>query len=123
MKSEKHIRVAKFLLSNDGIYISDLETLTDVSKSIFKTMEKNGILKIVEKSIERNPFATKKVELDKPRRLTEEQKNCFNGIVEDIENNQYSKNLIFGITGSRQNRNLFTIDWKSVRKAEKQRLF
>lgn len=123
LKSEKHIRVAKFLINNNGIYISDLEILTDVSKSIFKTMEKNGILKIIEKPIERNPFATKKVERDKPRKLTKEQKVCFDGIVEDIERNQYSKNLIFGITGSRKNGNLFAINRKSARKTEKQRLF
>jgi len=103
LKSEKHIRVAKFLLNNDGIYISDLEILTDVSKSIFKTMEKNGIIEIVEKQIERNPFASKNVERDKPRNLTDEQKECFYGIAEDIEFDQYSKNLIFGITGSRKN--------------------
>lgn len=110
LKSEKHIRVAKFLTNNDGIYISDLEILTDVSKSVFKTMEKNGLIEIVEKPIERNPFATKKVERDKPRDLTDEQKECFYGIAEDIEFNQYSKNLIFGITGSRKNGNLFTIN-------------
>lgn len=103
LKSEKHIRVVKFLLNNDGIYISDLEILTDVSKSVFKTMEKNGIIEITQKPIERNPFATKKVERDEPRKLTEEQKKCFDGIAEDIEKNQYSKNLIFGVTGSRKN--------------------
>lgn len=122
LKSEKHIRVAKFLLNNDGIYVSDLELLTDVSKAVFKTMEKNGIIEIIEKTIERNPFAMKKVERDQPRNLTEEQKNCFYGIAEDIEYNQYSKNLIFGITGSRKNRNLFAINSKSIGKAEKQLL-
>lgn len=103
LKSEKHIRVAKFLLENDGIYISDLEILADVSKSILKTMEKNGIIEIVEKPIERNPFARKTVEKDEPREFTEEQKKCFDEIVQDIENEKYSKNLIFGITGSRKN--------------------
>lgn len=101
LKSEKRIRVAKFLLNNDGIYRPDLEILMDVSQAIIKTMEKNGLLEIVERPIERNPFATKKAKSDMPRKLTEEQKNCFDGIAEDIEENQYSKNLIFGITGSR----------------------
>ena len=77
----------------------------------------------MEKPIERNPFASKHVEEDKPRNLTEEQKNCFYGIAEDIEEETYSKNLIFGITGSRKNRNLFAIDFQSIGKAEKQRLF
>lgn len=100
LKSEKQIRVAQFLLNNDGIYLPDLEILTDVSRSVLKTMEKNGILEIVEKSMERNPFMAKKVEKDSPRILTEEQKKCFYGILEDIKGNRYSKNLIFGVTGS-----------------------
>lgn len=123
LKSEKHIKVAKFLLDNDGVYSPDLEVLTDVSQSIFKTMEKNGLLEIVEKPIERNPFATKKIEPDSPRNLSQEQKNCFDGIAEDIETNQFSKNLIFGITGSRQNRNLFTINWKGSRKRKDSHCF
>lgn len=118
LKSEKQIRVAKFLLNNDGIYTPDLEVLTEVSQSIFKTMQKNGIIEIIEKPIERNPFATKRLESDMPRKLTDEQKNCFDGIAEDIEANQYSKNLIFGITGSRKNRNLFTINCKSPTKGK-----
>lgn len=106
LKSEKHIRVAKFLLNNDGTYCQDLEILADVSKSVLKTMEKNGIIEIIEKPIERNPFATKNIERDKPRDLTKEQKKCFDGIAEDVEQEKYSKNLIFGITGSRKNRNI-----------------
>ena len=123
IKSEKHMRVAQFLLQNDEIYAPDLEVLTEVSKSILKTMEKNGILEIIEKPIERNPFATKKVEKDEKRVLTKEQQHCYYGIVEDIENNQYSKNLIFGITGSRKNGNLFAIDCESLGKTAKRRLY
>ena len=111
LKSEKHIRVAKFLCENDGIYGSDLELLTDVSKSILKTMEKNGIIEIVEKPMERNPFANKKVEPDEPRILNAEQKECFDEIAQSIEKSQYSKSLIFGVTGSRKNGNLFAINW------------
>ena len=100
IKSDKHIRVLKFLFENDGTYISDLEILTDVSKSIFKTLEKNGYVEIVEKQIERNPFVNKKIEKDVPRVLNEEQKRCFDAINFAIENNEFSKNLIYGITGS-----------------------
>lgn len=101
LKSEKHIKVAKFLIDNDGTYISDLEILTDVSKAVFKTMEKNGIIEIVEKQIQRNPFSRKNIEKDSPRELTEEQKKCYYSIEDDIEYNKYSKNLIYGVTGSR----------------------
>ena len=37
------------MLQNDGIYSPDLEVLTETSLSIFKTLEKNGYIEIVEK--------------------------------------------------------------------------
>lgn len=123
VKSEKQIRAIRFLLENDGIYKADLEMLADVSHAVLKTLEKNGIIEIVEKPIERNPFLHKNVERDRPKELTEEQKNCFYGIAEDIEFGSFSKNLIFGITGSRQNGNLFAINCQGIGKAEKQRLY
>ena len=123
LKSEKQIRAIKFLQENDKIYISDLEVLADVSHSVIKTMEKNGLIEIVEMPIERNPFIGKQIKMDEPKKLNENQKFCYYGIAEDIEENKYSKNLIFGITGSRKNRNIFTINFKSYKNAEKQLLY
>lgn len=100
IKRDTHIKVLRFLEKNDGVYISDLETVTEVSKAVFKTLEKNGYIKIVEKQIERNPFVNKKIEKDNPKKLTEEQQKCFDGINFCIQNNEFSKNLIYGITGS-----------------------
>lgn len=100
IKSDKHIRVLKFLIENDGTYISDLEILTDVNRSVFKTIEKNGYIEIVEKQIERNPFVHKNIEKDKPRVLNEEQKKCYDSIMFSIDNDEFSKHLIYGITGS-----------------------
>ena len=100
IKSEKHIRVLNFLEKNDGIYKSDLELLADVSSSILKTLEKNGYIKIEEEKLERNPFIGKNVKHDNNKTLTDEQKICFNSINKSIENNTFSNNLIYGITGS-----------------------
>ena len=100
IKSEKHIRVLRFLEENDGIYSPDLEAFTDVSHGVIKTIEKNGYIEIVEKQIERNPFINKEIERDTPKILTEEQQRCFDGINFCIECNEFSKNLIYGITGS-----------------------
>ena len=100
IKSEKHVRVLTFLEQNDGIYISDLEILADVSKAIFKTLEKNGYIEIIEGKIERNPFINKNIEKDEQKKLNQEQQKCFDGINLSIEKNEFSKNLIYGITGS-----------------------
>ena len=62
IKSDKHIKVLRFLEKNDGIYISDLEQITEVNRSVFKTIEKNGYIKLVEKQIERNPFINKNID-------------------------------------------------------------
>ena len=100
IKSEKQKRVLKFLEKNDGIYLPDLEIITDVSKAIIKTLEKNGFLKIEEMQIERNPFINKNVVKDTKKILNEEQKRCFDSINFCIENNEFSRHLIYGITGS-----------------------
>lgn len=43
LKSEKHIKLLNFLCTNDGMEISDLEAITDVSKNIMGTLEKRRL--------------------------------------------------------------------------------
>lgn len=100
IKSEKQKRVLNFLLENDGVYSTELEALADVSHSIIKTLEKNGFLEIVPNVIRRNPFINKNIVRDKSKILTDEQQICFNGIKKDIDENKFSCNLIYGVTGS-----------------------
>ncbi len=45
LKSEKQIRILKFLLENDSVLVSDLEIFADTSRAIIKTLEKNGYIK------------------------------------------------------------------------------
>ena len=103
IKSEKQKRILEFLLQNDGIYSPDLEVLTETSLNIFKTLEKNGYIEIVEKQIERNPFMNKNIEKDEPKKLNAEQQKCYDAISFCIENSEYTRSLIHGITGSRKN--------------------
>ena len=100
IKSDKQKRVLEFLCQNDGVYSPDLEVLTEVTSGVFKTLEKNGFVEIVEKQIERNPFINKNITRDEKKVLNDEHKKCFDGINFFIENNEYSSNLIYGITGS-----------------------
>lgn len=114
IKSEKQIRLLRFLIQNDDIFISDLEEFTEVSKAIMKTLEKNGYIEIYEKQIERNPFVNKEVEPSNKLKLTEEQQNAYEKIEEAIDDKMNSEFLIFGVTGSRKNRNIFTINRKGI---------
>ena len=103
IKSEKQKRLLKFLFENEGIYISDLETLTDVSRSIIKTLEKNEYIELREEKIDRNPFINKNIKRDKKLKLTTEQQNAYN----KISTSNYNEFLIYGVTGSRKNRSVF----------------
>ena len=103
IKSEKHIQILRFLYDNSGIYKTDLESYTDCSSAILKTLEKNGYLEFRKERINRNPFINKNIIRDCKKVLTDEQQICFDGIKYSIDNNQFSNNLIYGITGSRKN--------------------
>ena len=103
IKSEKQKRVLQFLLDgNEGIHILDLQAITDTSRAILNTLVKNGYIEIVEEKVERNPFIHKEIKRDKPLKLTEEQNVAYNKIYKS----NFKEFLIYGITGSRKNRNI-----------------
>lgn len=108
IKSEKQIRILRFLMENDAITVSDLEIFTDTSRAIIKTLEKNSYLEIIEKQVERNPFMHKVVEKSEKLTFTEEQANAYQKIEEAIEDEMNTEFLLFGVTGSRKDRNLLT---------------
>lgn len=116
IKSEKQIRVLRFLMENNAITISDLEIFTETSRAIIKTLEKNGYIEIVEEQVDRNPFLNKNIAKTEKLKLTEEQQKAYNKIEEAIEDKMHSEFLIFGVTGSRKNRNIFTSNRKSNRR-------
>lgn len=101
IKSDKHKRVLRFLKENEACTISEIETFTDCSRAIVKTLEKNGYLEISEKKVERNPLINKQIEKTEKLELTEEQALAFRVIQESIEEKYFEKYLIYGITGSR----------------------
>lgn len=110
IKSDKQIRILKFLIDNGETPITELELFTDTTRNIIKTLEKNGYVEIFEKQIERNPFIHKVVETTYNLMLTEEQKNAFEEVAESIDMHVHTEFLLFGVTGSRKNRSIFTIN-------------
>lgn len=110
LKSEKQIKLLKFLVNNNDIFISDLEMLTEVSKSIIKTLEKNGYLEIYEKQVDRNPFLHKVINKNTKLKLTEEQQHAYEMVENAIDDYMNSEFLLFGVTGSRKDRGLLAIN-------------
>lgn len=109
IKSDKQIRALRFLSDNvnDGISSVDLQMFADVTLSVLKTLEKNGYIEIIEKEIERNPFIHKVVEKSQNLVLTDEQQDAFEKVNACIQFNEYDEFLLFGVTGSRKNRNIY----------------
>lgn len=113
IKSDKQIRLLNFLKENEGCTISEIEMFTDCSRAIVKTLEKNGYLEITEKKVERNPLINKEIEKTEKLKLTEEQKIAFDKVAEKVDTKEFEEFLLYGVTGSRKNRSIFTINRKS----------
>lgn len=91
--SRKRLEIINYLLLNDGVELSTLKKDLDLrNMQVIKTMEKKGILKIVEEKVLDNQY----FENYKTLVLTEEQKK----IVETIKNSKFSKHYLYGVTGS-----------------------
>ena len=100
IKSEKQKKILQFLKNNEGATVPEIELFTDGSRAIVKTLEKNGYVEIIEKKIERNPLANKKIEKTENLKLTEEQQTAYNKVALDITTNSYEQFLLYGVTGS-----------------------
>ncbi len=50
--------------------------------------------------------------------LTEEQQNAFEKVAKSIDEKEYKRFLLYGVTGSRKNRSIFTVNTKNTRNAK-----
>lgn len=115
IKSEKQIRALNFMLANENAEIPsiDLQNFADVTNAVLKTLEKNGYVEIIEKEVERNPFLHKVVKKTSNLKLTDEQQDAFEKINASLEIGEYDEFLLFGVTGSRKDRNIYSVNRKS----------
>ena len=118
IKSEKQIRTLKFLMENDNISSTDLEIFADTSRVVINTLQKKGYLEIVQKKVDRNPFEGKNVKRTEKLVLNKEQQNAYETIRESLEEKLFSEFLIFGVTGSRKDRDILTINRKSIKRKQ-----
>ncbi len=96
IKSDKHKKIVEFLKDNGSSQKAVLKDILDVSDAILKTLEKNKIIEIRDVEVSRNPFWNKKIDKKEKPVLTDEQEQ----VVKSIDIEEYSKNLIYGVTGS-----------------------
>ena len=110
VKSDKQVRTLRFLLDNGDALVSDIEMFADSSRAVVNTLCKNGYTEMVEKKVERDPFLSKDIERTEKLELTDEQSNAFTQISDAMDEMLFSEFLIYGVTGSRKDRNLFTVN-------------
>lgn len=115
IKSQKQIKIMRFLIDNGEFPKSDIINITNTSMSILNSLHKNNYIEFVEKKIERNPFKDKLIKKTTNLVLTKEQQKAYSMISDSIDDYMNSEFLIHGITGSRKNRNIFAINRKSVK--------
>lgn len=118
IKSEKQVRTLKFLMENDEVLLSELVTFADTSTSVVKTLQKNGYLEIIQKEVNRNPFKNKNIPKSENLSLTKEQQKAMNKIEGTINDKEFKEFLLYGVTGSRKNRNILAVNRESIRKGK-----
>lgn len=96
IKSDKQLRVINFLLENNEAPALEVLHFVDVTRDVFASLQKKGIIEFFNVEVKRNPFYGKYVERTNKLELTYEQ----NSVLENIDIEKFGEYLIYGITGS-----------------------
>ena len=100
IKSEKQKSILSYLINNNIERQAVLIEETGTSRAIIKTLEKNGLVKLQEQKVVRDPLMRKNIKRTKNLDFTEEQQTAYRKILNSIENNEFKEFLLYGVTGS-----------------------
>ncbi len=100
LKGDKQKKLIEFIKQNEGLTIPEIENFAGISRSTVNSLVKKGILKIVNKKIDRNPLINKKISNNKKLELNDEQKDAYSKIEQAMQENRFEEFLLYGITGS-----------------------
>lgn len=84
----------------DGMFLSEMLKLPGITRSPIDTLVKQKVLSKETHLIDRSLLEDEEFFQSPPKKLNEEQKECFDTIAKDIEENKFRSHLIYGITGS-----------------------
>ena len=96
LKSEKQIKILKFILNNPDKTRQEIAEFTNTSVAIINTLVKNGYLKVETNTVRRTPLINTDVEKTTDLKLTDEQQEALDAIDVDFG----GEFLLYGITGS-----------------------
>lgn len=100
IKSEKQKRILEYLIENEKIIQPELIENTETSRAIIKTLEKNGLIKLQEEKVIRNPLKNKNIKQKDKLKFTEEQEIAYKKVEASIKKQEYKQYLLYGVTGS-----------------------
>ena len=100
IRGEKQKKLIQFLKKNEGLTISEIESITEISRATVNSLIEKNILKIENKKVDRNPLINKDVEKQNKLELTDEQKMAYSAVEKAIEENRFEEFLLYGVTGS-----------------------
>ena len=100
IRGEKQKKLLQFLKKNEGLTISEIEGITEISRATVNSLIDKNILKIENKKIDRNPLINKNAQISKKLKLTDEQTEAYKEIEKAIDENRYEEFLLYGVTGS-----------------------
>jgi primosomal protein N' (replication factor Y) len=98
-RSKKQIEIYKYLFEMREIELNKLIENLNTTLSTIRSLEEKGIIKIIEKEVERTPI-NKIIPTYKKLRFNYEQYLAYSKILESIDGNSKDNFLIHGVTGS-----------------------
>ena len=99
-KNRKHMRVAEVLLDYGEVTVTEFQSYESISRAVLKTMEKNGLVEIFDKKIERDPTGLGEIPNPEKIVLNNDQSEAVDTISEAMARGEDDSYLLYGITGS-----------------------
>lgn len=99
-KAPARARCLEILIDNRDISLKELLEYADTSKSVVKTLEAKGFVRLYEAVQREDLFEQLYVSECVKHELTSEQQNVFDRVFESIKNNEKQTFLLRGVTGS-----------------------
>ncbi len=100
IRGEKQKKLIQFLKKNEGLTITEIENIAEISRLTVNSLIEKNILKIENKKVDRNPLVNKYLKKQSKLELTDEQKIAYLTVEKAIDENRYEEFLLYGVTGS-----------------------
>ncbi|MCK5757985.1 MAG: primosomal protein N' [Clostridiales bacterium] len=99
-KNRKHMRVVEVLLDYDSVAVTEFASYESISRTVLKTMEKNGIVELFDKKVDRIPEDYGEIPEAIDVVLNPGQINAVKTVSETMDSDKSDSFLLYGITGS-----------------------